>query len=251
MFNARLLVFISLFLSSIGVAYAQTEKAPEKVLFVGNSYTYFWNLPLQVEAMAKSKGIELSALQSTAGGANLNEHWQGEKNLKTKSLIENGNFDAVILQDHSMRSINAPASLHALGKKFDELNKKVGAKTFLYLTWARVFDPYMQQTITQEYSKLAQSIDATIVPVGPAWERAKSLRPELALHDGDKTHPSPLGSYLSACVFYGALTGQSPLGLPNVLTIEKNGEKVFLNYLYRGDAIFLQKVAEEILQEFK
>merc|ERR1711972_572750 len=34
------------------------------------------------------------------------------------------------------------------------------------------------------------------------------------LYDDDATHPSALGTYLAACVLFGSITGQTPVGLP-------------------------------------
>jgi len=41
----------------------------QKVLFVGNSFTFYWNLPAMVESMAEEKGIKMDIFQSTAGSA--------------------------------------------------------------------------------------------------------------------------------------------------------------------------------------
>ena len=49
--------------------------AQEKILFIGNSFTFYWNLPSLVESMAKEKGISLDIYQSTAGSATLKDHW--------------------------------------------------------------------------------------------------------------------------------------------------------------------------------
>jgi hypothetical protein len=57
----------------------------EKILFVGNSFTFYWNLPNQVEKMAQQQNIQWDVSQTTAGGATLRDHWQGNKNLKPKS----------------------------------------------------------------------------------------------------------------------------------------------------------------------
>lgn len=229
--------------------YAQ-DTLPQRVLFVGNSYTYFWNLPQAVAVMAESQGVELITRQSTAGGSNLGQHWRGQKDLETISLIEEGQFDVVILQDHSKRAIEAPDSLQYFGQKLGTLAQSTGAKVYLYMTWARHWDPDMQGPIEAEYSKLATALEAELVPVGLAWQRARELRPYLPLFDPDGSHPSPTGTYLSACVFYGVLTGNSPVGLPKrLITTDKDGEKLYLNIQSQQDAQFCQEVAEEVIRE--
>jgi hypothetical protein len=47
-----------------------------------------------------------------------------------------------------------------------------------------------------------------VAPVGLAWAQALQREPGLELWAGDGKHPSKLGSYLTACVFYASLTGR-------------------------------------------
>lgn len=239
---------LSLALLSVLCFTSLNGQTPENVVFIGNSYTYFWNLPHQLAAMAKSKGVDIRTRQSTSGGTSLAQHWRGEKELQSLAIIREGDYDAVVLQDHSWQAINKPDTLMYYGEKLAEEIKAEGGLIYLYMTWAREWDPYMQASITKQYELLAQNIGATIVPVGPAWHRARSLRPGLELYDQDQSHPSPLGTYLTACVFYGVFTGQSPVGLPHrLLSTDYAGEKLYLNIQSKEDALFCQKVAADIL----
>jgi hypothetical protein len=250
MMNYRKIVLIFLLVVAHGLLISQAQLS-KKVLFVGNSYTYFWNLPQCVSAMTQTDSLQLITRQSTNGGVNLSQHWHSKKDLETRAILEQDNFDIVVLQDHSMRAINSPDSLQFYGHKFADLISHKGAKVFLYMTWAREWNPYMQKTITEQYGLLAESINATIVPVGPAWQKAKEMRSDIDLYDPDGSHPSPTGTYLTACVFYGVLTGQSPVGLPaRLISQDHNGEKLYLNIQSEGDALFLQEVANDIIKEW-
>lgn len=228
------------------------EAVPKKVLFVGNSYTYFWNLPQTVQAMAKTNKVDLTTRQSTSGGVHWGHHWRGERNLNTQSIIKEGDFDALVLQNHSMSTFNRVDSMFHYGQRLSKLGKKKGAQIFLYMTWGREWNPYMQATITKEYTRLAKKLKAKIVPVGPAWERARQLRPNFPLYDEDGSHPSSLGTYLSACVFYGILTNQSPVGLPNrLISKDIDGEKIYLTIQSSESATFCQQVAEDIINKYR
>lgn len=246
------IICLLLFCSSFSLTvYSQTD-ASKKILFVGNSYTYFWNLPQVTAAMMKAQKQAFTTQQSTAGGAHWGHHWRNERGLQTKRKIQEGDYDIIVLQNHSRSTIDRPDSLMHFGGLFDQMIKKSGAETYLYMTWARSWDPYMQAPIKAKYMELAEKIGATIVPVGPAWERARSLRPDLEFYDPDGSHPSALGTYLTACVFYGVLTGESPIGLPTRLTRkDEDGEFLFLNIQTQETAIFCQKVADEIINNFR
>lgn len=240
-----------LLLGLVHFVQAQVE-IPKNVLFVGNSYTYFWNLPQLTGLMIQSQELPTTTRQSTAGGVNWAQHWRGERGLNTMSLIKDGDFDAVVLQNHSRSAIDRPDSLLHFGQLLNDLIQAKGAKVYLYLSWAREWDPYMQKPITEQFKALAEKTGATLVPVGPAWERARTLRPGFPLYDEDGSHPSILGTYLTACVFYGVFTGRSPLGLPRSLrTKDENGESLIVTLQSQQNALFCQKVAEEILEKWK
>jgi hypothetical protein len=222
-----------------------------RVLFVGNSYTYFWNLPQNVESMAESTGNTISTYQSTAGGSHWGHHWRGERDLTTIDIIKNGNFDIIILQNHSMSAFNRSDSLQYYGQLMSELADESDSKVYLYETWSRTWDPFMQEVISNAYEDLASKIGAQVVPVGKAWQKARQLRPELSLYDSDGSHPNSTGTYLTACVFYAVLTGKSPVGLPNRLVSKDfKGEKLYLNIQSAGDALFCQKVAESMVENY-
>lgn len=221
---------------------------PKKVLFIGNSYTYFWNLPKLVELMAKERNIELTTRQSTSGGVSLGTHWRGERKLKSRERITSGDFDAIVLQDHSLRAIDHPDSLLIFGKKFIDLAKANNVKPYIYMTWAREGNPSMLTAISNKYQELADKNQAHLVPVGKAWEYARQLRPDIQLHDPDTSHPSLLGTYLTACVFFAVLTGENPEGLPQRFVSEdNNGDPLFLMIVTREEAKFCQRVAKEMV----
>lgn len=251
--NLILIVVLVGALFSTGSAQSSTisSDTEQKVLFVGNSYTYFWNLPQVVQGLAESADIKITSTQSTIGGSNLGQHWRGDRKLESKSLIQQGEYDIVVIQDHSMRAINAPDSLMYYGKLFGDLIKSTGAQPYVYMTWSRRWDPYMIDTIQKEYTRLAEAINARIVPVGLAWKRALELRPDLPLYDDDGSHQSSLGTYLNACVFYGIITGKSPVGLANrLISKDQYGEKLYLTIQSEENALFCQKVAQEVLNKY-
>jgi len=246
----RLLLIFSLICIFTGSVFSQNTD-PKKVLFVGNSYTYFWNLPQHVAAMAEDQGRPISTAQSTAGGVTWGQHWRGEKDLRTRNIIKEGDYDIVVIQNHSMRAINAPDSLMYYGKLLNELIKISGAQTMLYMTWSREWDPFMIKEINEKYQELGRVINAPVAPVGLVWDKALEMRPGLGLYDADGSHPSALGTYLISCVFYSILTRDSPVGISHRLIMkDENGEKLYLNIQSKEDALFCQKVVESVVNDY-
>ena len=227
------------------------EKVSKKVLFVGNSYTYFWNLPQNVHLMSKDQGHNLITSQSTAGGSNWSHHLKEERDLKSIQKIKEGNFDIVVIQNHSMSAIERVDSFMINGHKLAKLIRASGAMPMLYMTWSREWDPFMIDKISEKYIQLGKEINAPVVPVGLAFSLAKELRPDLQLYSSDMSHQSSLGTYLASCVFYSMLTGESSLGISNrLVTTDANGEKLYINIQSKEDAIFCQKVSDKIMNDF-
>jgi len=252
--NGRIFIgIVSAFLVLVSCAANAQSKDTIRVLFVGNSYTFRWNLPQCVNAIAASQHQVIITRQSTVGGAFWKEHWEGKKGktvLKTKEKIQNGNWNIVVLQNNSMSAIERPADFMKYGKEFIHLVEEKGARPLLYITWAREYNPLMQDKITNLYERLAQETKTSFAPVGPIWEKARQLRPDLPLYFADGSHPSPLGTYLIANVFYHVITGRSTATVPtSVTTTDKDGEKLYLLTVTKENADFIHELIDHYFSQ--
>jgi len=189
-------------------------RAPRKirVLFIGNSYTYFNNLPELVSELSSSdpKSPQLETQMIVRGGATLRQHWEEGKAL---GRIKGSHWDFVVLQDQSMLPITDPEMTKQYARLFDSAIKKAGARTVFFLTWAHQDKPETQAELNETYQSIARELRALIAPVGIAWSRALKENPRLLLYMMDKSHPNAAGSYIAACVFYSTLVGRAPEGL--------------------------------------
>ena len=227
------------------------KKDTLNVLFIGNSYTYYNNMPHLVSLISDSTDIKIITRKSTLGGAWLHEHWNGKRNLETQKILAQEKYDIVVLQEYSMGAITAPDSLRKYVSQFARLVRKYGAEPMLFLVWAREKVPQYQAELNDPYEFVAKENKMLLVPVGKAWEMAKKYRPNIELYDADGTHPSELGSFLSAAVFVGALTGQVPETVYQVPTVtDGRGESIQLMRLDWLDVIFSLKVAREAVETY-
>lgn len=217
-------------------------KKPLRVLFIGNSYTFFnGGLGAIVQSMAAAMpgGRRLEFVEVTKGGQTLEGHWREGKAL---AEIRKGKWDYVVLQEHSLRPVQDREKMWQYAKMFDAEIRKVGAKTVFYETWARKNRPEMQALLDSAYGGIAKEVAATIAPAGLAWERVLKAKPDMKLHIADLSHPTPAGSYLNACVFYETFFGKSCEGLPRTI---KNAAGKVLFELSDSEAKALQQAAEE------
>jgi len=203
--------------------------APLKVLFIGNSFTARNDLPGLTARLAEARGKNLVHRLISAGGASLRTHWNAGEALKA---IQGGQYDHVVLQEQSTLPVKNAKRMHENVRLFDEAIKAAGAKSVLYMTWARRSAPESQQAITDAYAGIGRELGSTVVPVGLAWQRFLGEHELPVLHDKDQSHPTLAGSYLAACVFLAVLFKESPVGIP--------GEVAGLN---EKDLALLQKVA--------
>jgi len=203
--------------SQVAQAQSATFNQPLRTLFIGNSYTYYNDMPSMVAAFAASASQPLPVKDLSRGAASLESLWGLPSTLRT---IRNEQWEIVVLQEQSERPIVSPRLMSQYVRLFDSAIKKVGAQTILFVTWSRRAQPKTQQTINAAYSKSAAELGAVIAPVGPAWQIALDLDPTLSLYDADGHHPTRTGSYIAACTLYMVIAKSDkpcpPLAVPGI-----------------------------------
>ena len=112
------------------------------ILFVGNSYTYYNDLPQMLSKIASSFGDSITYDQSTPGGASLYSHSQ---NQTTINKINQQNWDYVVLQDQSQNPSLSPNYVSANVYPYaDELVNLIElndicTEPIFYMTWGRKY----------------------------------------------------------------------------------------------------------------
>lgn len=211
-------IFVGSTASSLRAQSRADSTKPIRILFIGNSYTFFNNLPTTLQSIASAganpRKLEVGTI--LIGGATLRSHW----NDSTRNRIRRGRWDYVVLQDQSLGPIRSAADFMSYGERFGREIRAAAARPVLFVTWARKNRPASQDSLTRSYLTLGRRINALIVPVGPTWAAFQRLNPKVNLYAEDGSHPSPLGSFLAAAVFHQALFGEalpanySPVGIP-------------------------------------
>ncbi len=245
-FYSRLVVFTLLWPLLLVAGHRVFGADTLRVHFIGNSYTYFNNLPHIVSLITDSLPVKLICTKSTAGGASLSDHVAGRRKLNTIDILRRNRYDIVILQDHSLRPLQHPDSMMIHGSMLCNMVKEKGSRVFLYNTWARKNTPGRQDSINLMYKWLAEKCIAGLLPAGELWAFAAKEEPHLELFDSDYSHPSPAGSLLNAMLFVRMLTGLMPQQLPrDFLYTDKDGETVRLIHLHDEEVSACKRVIEK------
>ena len=239
----NLFFYIILFITNF--TYAQSYD----VLFIGNSYTYYNNLPEMISNIANDLGDTVNYDQNTPGGTSLYAHSQ---NQTTINKINQQNWDFVVLQDQSQRPSLSPsyvaASVYPYATQLVNLinSNYICSEPVFYMTWGRKYGDQtncqsyppvctflgMQERLRDSYLTMGLDNNASVSPVGVAFKNSISLDSTIDLYTSDNSHPSIYGSYLAACTFYSTIFKKSSVGCsykPNAIN--------------QSDALFLQQVA--------
>ena len=195
-----------------------------RVLWIGNSFTFYNDVPKMVEEMGKENGLDISVTLILKGGERFSGHLQ---NPELHRQLERGVWDYVIMQEFSSTPAYSTKyvaeNILPYAAKIDSLAKKYspGVETIYYMTWGHKYgntrqtdypldDTYeqMQDRIATTYIDMAYENKGTVSPVGIAWRNIRRNHPEIELYIEDNFHPSLAGSYLAANTIFASIYGR-------------------------------------------
>lgn len=184
-----------------------------RVLFVGNSHTYFNDSPIVFKNLAEAgQDVEVEvAMQAHPG---VTYEWHLSQGAELRFALLHGNYDYVIMQQAAHSPCPSPEETIRDGKKLIEYVKKSGSTPLIVMPWAEKRFPEHQAVMYNTYSTLAKETDTKFTPVGYVFERVFNERPDIDLYWYDGEHCSPYGTYVNACCAYSMIFDESPVGLP-------------------------------------
>lgn len=220
--NKTIGLLIGLF---FGVLFASGQE--KKVLFIGNSYTYYNDMPEMVKDMALSTNDTLIIDQSTPGGFRFLQH---VIYAQTIGKIAAQDWDFVILQAQSQEpswpisQVETEVYPHAKILCDSIRSRNSCARPIFYMTWGRKngdasncasWPPVctyegMDSLLSERYQEMAEDNDALVSPVGALWRNIRNNFPLIELYAADESHPSLAGSYAAACAFYVTILRKDP-----------------------------------------
>lgn len=209
------------------------------ILFIGNSYTYFFDLPTLFADLCRANGHDVRVDSVTAGGRELHEcltEFYSDLNVgdplgkQIFELLEEVEYDVLILQEQSCLPYHNPELFFAGAVGLSTI---IGAwRTILYATWGRMdgsedLDYFgwtrlsMTKGLYDSYCHAAKLVHGEVSPVGLCFAKAVETTPEIDLYDPDKSHPSYAGSCVAALCHYKTVFGEMPHDL-SVLKLDSD-----------------------------
>ena len=193
------------------------------ILFIGNSYTYYNDMPVLFDTLCKANGRDVKVFAVTCPDRKLYEnltpydsHW-----AKVREITAENHIDVCILQENSLLPItDNDAFINGLTMIKDDIGARV-SKFVLYETWGRkngaeflaenrLSSVAMTNIIHEKYKKAAELMEMEISPVGKHFADVYRGGSGIELYCSDNSHPAREGSCLAACVHYKTIFGKLP-----------------------------------------
>lgn len=173
-----------------------------RVLFIGNSHTYYNDMPHMFADICRSKGTDVEVTMLAHGGKGWDFHIE-EPEVRFNILY--GGYDTVVLQ-HTAHPMGDLAVMSQTGEKLIQWVREAGAQPVLYMTWTTKSDgEEAQEYMSNAYRMLQAKTGCILAPVGERWWQYHREHPEEELYAQDGQHASSVGSQLAAAVIAEAV----------------------------------------------
>lgn len=225
---------VSLFALALLVAPVQADSDNKRVLFVGNSFSFYSNGIHNHYANLIRADDSWQAGEHRVRLLTLSGGYIHETGRLLNSYLSSGDddWDIVVLQGHSTEPVSKDKSerFELVMERMISSLKERTIRPVLFMTWGYQGDADMGAALQRAYEKVGKANDTLVVPVGAAFAVASHQYPDINLlvpdvrgvsssdddaeltYRRDVKHPSVAGTYLAACVFYASLHQRSPEG---------------------------------------
>lgn len=199
---------------------SEKTKSEYKVLFIGNSFTFYNSLDVLTQKIAQNLGINMTCKAFTQGAHSLLEDTDPDDSLGKQIFadLKVNQYTDIILQDKSNYPYNHYSDFKngVKGMKEKIVPLQENADLHLYETWGYNSEnltapiPEMEATIKKNTDMVAKAYNIHAIYVGQAFTYVYENHTNINLyHPSDNKHPSYVGTYLSALVHVASLTGKS------------------------------------------
>ncbi len=210
-FVKKLLIVAGLVLVAAALFFAvtaATAPAPLRVLFIGNSYTYFNRMPQLLEQIAKSKDVDIRAEMSVEGSATLKGLWERGP---ARYAIRQTHFDYVFIQPQSSEIPRNPRRDADVREEVRRAHSRDGCAANPLRAVASPASSLLRNSgFVSPIEGSPRPFACAWHPSTPAWQAATWDGARLS--SADNTHPNLAGSYLAACVFFAMIVDRDPAG---------------------------------------
>ena len=198
--KALTLLLLSNGLGACSPATAGDPPSTGSILFVGNSLTYFNDLPSLVAQVGRAAQDSVGVGMAAGGNLAVIDHTNGATDAFAR--IDGGDWAFVVLQQGPTPAGICRDTLIIAAMRFAPHVRAAGGRVALFLPWAPQGSPGSLAAATESGRQAARAVGGVAVPIGLAWKVALEADPTLPLYGPDGYHPAPAGSLLAALTIY-------------------------------------------------
>ncbi len=191
----------------------------KRMLFIGNSFTYFFGTAFMLKEIARSQGHQIDAVISVKGGQEFCEHLMLERSLEA---ISRGGYHYAFLQDTSPNAaiyadtgkeeiLTAARTINNLTLKYSPDCQIIYERTWGcphknyrgYGSYDRL--DYLLKKGSELLKKRLKEHNIIVSPIGLGFRIGREYN--LPLLHTDNRHQSRIGAYMKACINYLVVYG--------------------------------------------
>ncbi len=224
MFNNRYVIILFIFCTIIFSGCSFFNNSKVDVLFIGNSYTIYNDMPLMFEMFCRKAGDDVYIDNCSVLGASLDYL---SRIQIVEDMIKSKNWDYIVLQSSPVNM----ADSSMFSQEFITLQRLkeiiISNNSNTKIIYPMLWSPRYGATISGELLRetysynefqemiyngnlfITDSMDILSAPIGWVWYYIVNNVSDIELYDDDGYHPSALGSYLCASVYYSLIFKKS------------------------------------------
>jgi hypothetical protein len=183
-----------------------TDVPDLKVLFIGNSFTFYnGGIDQVLHGLAPRTQVD----SATQGGYKLSDHLADQA---TMTKLRQPGWNRVVLQEQSQVPVWSYSTFVSSAATLAGEVRKTGATPLLMMTWARPDSKGVTTAaLASAFADAGKRLKTKVIPAGTAFGASLKAHPQLALNVNDG-HPTKEGTYLAGCVTFATIFGKSPVG---------------------------------------
>ncbi|MFY7671324.1 SGNH/GDSL hydrolase family protein [Tenacibaculum sp. MEBiC06402] len=183
---------------------SQSKETKEfSILFVGNSLTYYNDLPGLVKEYAKTnKEININTQMIAFPNYAIEDHWNEGKIQK---LLSSKSFDFIVIQQGPSSQEEGRKMLIDYGEKIKKIAESSNSKLCYFMVWPALNYYNTFNKVIQNHKEAANHNEAVLIPVGEYWKNYIEENNDYSFYGTDRFHPSQKGSKIAAKIIVDTL----------------------------------------------
>jgi len=220
----RCILLAVLFSAFVCMTVSATEEEPMKILFIGNSATYYNDMPENYFApLCSAAGYNVEVTRITCGGYYLRKHASANDTYgkQVTAALRDNKYDYVVFQELTTLAVTDPAQLYSSARIMTAKIRENGAEPIMYnpipaLASSATYkengwtSEFVAGTVSAVHNAIGKELGIKIAYAGPAVYDLMVAYPEMNFHHTDHAHPGPLGSFVIASTIFATIFGEDP-----------------------------------------